>query len=50
MINEKERIRLDLYRVKHYIEISNAYLLGSKEYQTIIDKIKECIKIIEHSK
>ena len=50
MINEKERIRLDLYKVKHSIEISNEYILGSKEYQCIINKIKECIDIIEHNK
>ena len=50
MINEKERIRLDLYKVKHSIEVSNEYQLGSKQLQFIIDKIKECIDIIEHNK
>ena len=47
--NHKEYIFDALYKAKHTVEISNEYLLGKREYSEVVNKLKECIALIEQN-
>lgn len=45
----KEHLLDALYKAKHAVEISNEYILRKKGYSEVVNKLKECIALIEQN-